>query len=344
LQGDSVIESIDEVLEKMIEHYDEQIAVLIPCYNEEMTIGKVVDDFLKELPEARIYVYDNNSTDATAAIAREHGAIVKFESRQGKGNVLRQMFRDIEADYYVLIDGDDTYPVDAVHELLRVAVDDEADMVVGDRHSNLSYQRENTRQFHTFGNNLVKQLIHFFYGTQVNDVLSGYRVFTRMFVKAFPVLSKGFEVETEMSIHAIDKNWRIREVPIEYRDRPEGSESKLSTFKDGFKVLLTILSLFKDYKPLVLFCLIAFILAVIGLAMGISIIIEFLNTGLVERLPSAVLAVSLIILGMLALVCGLILDTAVKGYRKQYELRVLQEYARHRPREKDAPVRPLSHR
>jgi glycosyltransferase involved in cell wall biosynthesis len=316
------------ILNETTPYYDGQIAVLIPCYNEEITIGKVIDDFARELPEARIYVYDNNSTDETAAIAREHGAIVKLEPRQGKGNVLRQMFRDIDADYYVLVDGDDTYPADAVHELLRAAVEDKADMVVGDRHSNLSYQRENSRQFHNFGNNLVKTLIHFFYGTRINDVLSGYRVFTKLFVKTFPVLSRGFEIETEMSIHAIDKNWRIYEVPIEYRDRPEGSESKLSTVKDGVKVLLTILSLFKDYKPLILFCLVALVMVVIGLIIGISVVIEFLNTGLVERFPSAILAVAFIIIGMLALVCGLILDTIVKGYRKQYELDVIREYMR----------------
>jgi glycosyltransferase involved in cell wall biosynthesis len=316
-------------LDETTPYYDGRIAVLIPCYNEEVTIGKVVDDFTRELPEARVYVYDNNSTDKTAAIAREHGAIVKLEPRQGKGNVMRQMFRDIDADYYVLVDGDDTYPADAVHELLRAAVEDRADMVVGDRHSNLSYRRENSRQFHNFGNNLVKTLIRFFYGTRVSDVLSGYRVFTRLFVKTFPVLSRGFEIETEMSIHAIDKNWRVCEVPIEYRDRPTGSESKLSTFKDGVKVLLTILSLFKDYKPLVLFCLVAFIMVAAGLVIGISVVIEFLDTGLVERFPSAILAVAVIIVGMLALVCGLILDTIVKGYRKQYELDVVREYTRY---------------
>lgn len=314
---------------EMTKHYDGQIAVLIPCYNEEMTIGKVIDDFLKELPDAQIYVYDNNSTDQTAVIAREHGALVKLEPRQGKGNVLRQMFRDIEADYYVMVDGDDTYPAEAVHDLLKAAVNDDADMVVGDRHSNLSYQRENTRLFHNFGNNLVKLLIRALYGMRVDDVLSGYRVFTRVFVKTFPVLSKGFEVETEMSIHAIDKNWRIREIPIEYRDRPEGSESKLSTFKDGFKVLMVILSLFKDYKPLVLFCFVTFVLVVVGLALGISVVIDFLGTGLVERFPTAILAVSLIIIGMLSLVCGLILDTTVKERRKQYELDVIREYSRH---------------
>jgi glycosyltransferase involved in cell wall biosynthesis len=302
-----------------------RIAVLVPCYNEEMTIGKVIDDFSRELPEAQIYIYDNNSTDQTAAIAREHSAIVRFELRQGKGNVIRQMFRDIEADFYVMVDGDDTYPVEAVHEMLETVMRGEADMAVGDRHSNFSYQRKNTRLFHNFGNNLVKRLVHAFYGARVNDVLSGYRVLTRTFVKTFPVLSKGFEIETEMSIHAIDKNWRICEIPIEYRDRPEGSESKLSTFRDGFKVLMIILSLFKDYKPLVLFCIITFVLVISGLSLGISVVVDFLSSGLVERFPTAILAVSLIIIGMLSLVCGLILDTVVKGWRKQYELDVMRE-------------------
>jgi glycosyltransferase involved in cell wall biosynthesis len=278
------------------------------------------------LPEAQIYVYDNNSTDRTIALARERGAIVRREPRQGKGNVVRQMFREIEADYYVMVDGDDTYPADAVHELLEAAIGGKADMVVGDRHSNLSYQRENTRLFHNFGNNLVKLLVRALYGARVDDVLSGYRVFTRAFVKTFPILSRGFEIETEVSIHAIDKNWRIREIPIEYRDRPEGSESKLSTVKDGFKVLMVILSLFKDYKPLVLFCLVSLVFTVVGLMLGISVIIDFVSTGLVERFPTAILAISLIIIGMLSLACGLILDTAVKGYRKQYELDVMREY------------------
>jgi glycosyltransferase involved in cell wall biosynthesis len=312
----------------MTEQHNPRVAILIPCYNEEITIGKVVDDFSRELPEAQIFVYDNNSSDRTVEIAREHGAIVRHEQRQGKGNVVRQMLRDIEADYYVMVDGDDTYPAEAVHSLLAVAMEGGADMVVGDRHSNLSYQRENSRLFHNFGNNLVKLLIHAFYGTRVDDVLSGYRVFTREFVKTFPVLSKGFEIETEMSIHAIDKNWRIREVPIEYRDRPEGSESKLSTFKDGIKVLMVILSLFKDYKPLVLFCFVAALFMAIGLVLGVSVVVDFLNTGMVERFPTAILAVSLVIIGMLSLVCGLVLDTTVKGYRKQYELDVMREYSK----------------
>ncbi|MDR1358603.1 MAG: glycosyltransferase family 2 protein, partial [Coriobacteriales bacterium] len=235
---------------------ESHIAVLIPCYNEEMTIAKVVDDFARELPDATIYVYDNNSSDATSALAREHGAVVRFEPRRGKGNVVRQMFREIDADYYVMVDGDDTYPAEAVHELLRPLMVGEADMVIGDRLSNLTYHKENKRAFHSFGNNLVRALIRLMYGVNIVDVLTGYRAFNRIYVKTCPVISRGFEVETELTIHTIDKNWRFSEVPIVYRDRPQGSESKLSTFGDGSKVLLTILSLFKDYKPLVLFSLI----------------------------------------------------------------------------------------
>ncbi|MDR1087799.1 MAG: glycosyltransferase [Coriobacteriales bacterium] len=316
---------------------ESHIAVLIPCYNEEMTIAKVVDDFARELPEATIYVYDNNSSDATSALAREHGAVVRFEPRRGKGNVVRQMFREIEAEYYVLVDGDDTYPAEAVHELLKPVITGEADMVIGDRLSNLTYRDENKRAFHNFGNNLVRFLIHLIYGVNIVDVLTGYRAFNRIYVKTCPITSQGFEIETEMTIHTIDKNWRFAEVPIVYRDRPEGSESKLSTFSDGSKVLLTILGLFKDYKPLVLFSLIGIILLVIGVILGITVIIDFLNTGLVERFPTAILAVGFVFVGLLAICCGLILDTSVKGWRKQYELTVTQDYmAEARARQSDA--------
>ena len=221
------------------------IAVLIPCYNEAVTIAKVVDDFKRELPEAVIYVYDNNSKDETAKIAAEHGAIVRHEPRQGKGNVVRSMFRDIDADYYIMVDGDDTYPAEAARELLAPLQAGEADMTVGDRLSNGSYGEENDRAFHGFGNNLVRWLIKAIYGFAFDDVMTGYRAFNRVFVKTMPVLSEGFQIETELSIHAVDKRWRIVDVPIEYRDRPEGSESKLSTFGDGAKVLKAIASLFK---------------------------------------------------------------------------------------------------
>ena len=222
------------------------VAVIIPCYNEALTIAKVVDDFKRVLPDATIYVYDNNSSDGTGDIAREHGAQVRVERRQGKGNVVRQMMRDIDADYYIMVDGDDTYPAEAAPELLAPLLNDEADMVVGDRLSNGTYDEENDRAFHGFGNNLVRFLIKAIYGFEFSDVMTGYRAYNEVFAKSMPVLSPGFEIETELSIHAVDKRWRIAEVPIDYRDRPEGSESKLNTFSDGMKVLMMILSLFKD--------------------------------------------------------------------------------------------------
>ena len=224
------------------------VAVLIPCYNEAVTIGKVVDDFRRVLPEATVYVYDNNSSDGTASIAAEHGAVVRAERRQGKGNVVRQMLRDIDADYYVMVDGDDTYPAEAAPELLAPLMADEADMSVGDRLSNGTYGEENDRAFHGFGNDLVRTLIKWIYGFEFSDVMTGYRAFNAVFAKTMPVLSPGFEIETELSIHAVDKRWRIAEVPIDYRDRPEGSESKLNTFSDGMKVLAMIMSLFKPHR------------------------------------------------------------------------------------------------
>ena len=305
------------------------VAVLIPCYNEAVTIGKVVDDFRRVLPEATVYVYDNNSSDGTGEIAREHGAVVRCERRQGKGNVVRQMMRDIDADYYLMVDGDDTYPAEAAPELLAPLVADEADMVVGDRLSNGTYGEENDRAFHGFGNDLVRVLIKWIYGFEFSDVMTGYCAYNAVFAKTMPVLSPGFEIETELSIHAVDKRWRIAEVPIDYRDRPEGSESKLDTFSDGCKVLLMILSLFKDYRPLALFSWVSLLFCVLGLVAGVPVIAEFLATGLVPKLPSALLAVALVFIGILSFTCGLILDTVVKGTRKQYELQVTEAYREH---------------
>ena len=306
------------------------VAVLIPCYNEAVTIGKVVDDFHRVLPDATVYVYDNNSSDGTGEIAREHGAVVRAERRQGKGNVVRQMMRDIDADYYLMVDGDDTYPAEAAPELLAPLVADEADMVVGDRLSNGTYGEENDRAFHGFGNDLVRVLIKWIYGFEFSDVMTGYRAYNAVFAKTMPVLSPGFEIETELSIHAVDKRWRIAEVPIDYRDRPEGSESKLDTFSDGCKVLLMILSLFKDYRPLALFSWVSLLFCVLGLVAGVPVIAEFLATGLVPKLPSALLAVALVFIGILSFTCGLILDTVVKGTRKQYELQVTRAYISHK--------------
>lgn len=304
----------------------DKIAVLIPCYNEAVTIGKVIDDFKRVLPDADIYVYDNNSKDETAAIAEEHGAIVRMEPRQGKGNVVRQMFREIDADYYIMVDGDDTYPAEAAPELLQPLMDDIADMTVGDRLSNGTYGEENDRAFHGFGNNLVRWLIKVIYGYAFDDVMTGYRAFNRVFVKTMPVLSEGFQIETELSIHAVDKRFRIKDVPIDYRDRPEGSYSKLSTFGDGAKVLRAIASLFKDHKPMAFFGWLALILVALGLIAGIPVIAEYFQTGLVPRFPTAILAIALVICGALSFTAGIILDTVAKSTRKQWEILTYQAY------------------
>ncbi|MFR3889709.1 MAG: glycosyltransferase family 2 protein [Eggerthellaceae bacterium] len=304
----------------------DKVAVLIPCYNEAVTIGKVIDDFKRVLPDADIYVYDNNSKDDTAAIAEDHGAIVRTEPRQGKGNVVRQMFREIDADYYIMVDGDDTYPAEAAPRLLEPLMNDTADMTVGDRLSNGTYGEENDRAFHGFGNNLVRWLIKVIYGYAFDDVMTGYRAFNRIFVKTMPVLSEGFQIETELSIHAVDKRFRIVDVPIDYRDRPEGSYSKLSTFGDGAKVLRAIASLFKDHKPMAFFGWLALILIVLGLIAGIPVIAEYFQTGLVPRFPTAILAIALVICGALSFTAGIILDTVAKTGRKQWELFTYQAY------------------
>lgn len=304
----------------------DKVAVLIPCYNEAVTIGKVVDDFKRVLPDADIYVYDNNSKDDTAAIAEDHGAIVRTEPRQGKGNVVRQMFREIDADYYIMVDGDDTYPAEAAPRLLEPLMNDTADMTVGDRLSNGTYGEENDRAFHGFGNNLIRWLIKVIYGYAFDDVMTGYRAFNRIFVKTMPVLSEGFQIETELSIHAVDKRFRITDVPIDYRDRPEGSYSKLSTFGDGAKVLRAIASLFKDHKPMAFFGWLALILIVLGLIAGIPVIAEYFQTGLVPRFPTAILAIALVICGALSFTAGIILDTVAKTGRKQWELFTYQAY------------------
>lgn len=304
----------------------EGVAVLVPCYNEAVTIAKVVDDFRRVLPRAVVYVYDNNSSDGTADIARAHGAVVRHESRQGKGNVVRSMFREIEADYFLMVDGDDTYPAEAAPDLLEPLALEAADMTVGDRLTNGSYGEENSRAFHGFGNDLVRFLIRVIYGHAFGDVMTGYRAFTRAFVKTMPVLSEGFQIETEISIHAVDKRWRVVEVPIDYRDRPEGSSSKLSTARDGAKVLRAIASLCKDGKPMLFFGLLSLIVFALGLFAGVPVIAEYLSTGFVSKLPSAVLAVGLFICGALALTAGGILDTVAKSNRKQWELDVMRFY------------------
>lgn len=297
-------------------------AVIIPCYNEAVTIGKVIDDFHRELPGATVYVYDNNSTDGTSQIALEHGATVRLEPRQGKGNVCRQMFRDIDAGCYLMVDGDDTYPAEAARALCDPILAGEADMTVGDRLSNGTYTEENKRAFHGFGNNLVRAMIKWIYGYSFEDVMTGYRAMGQPFVKTFPVLSEGFQIETELSIHAVDHRWRIKDVPVEYRDRPAGSVSKLDTVGDGIKVIAMIGTLFKDYRPLKFFSLIALIFAAIGLALGIPIIVEYFHTGLVPRFPTAMLAVCFMFLCGLSLATGFILDSVAKVEKKQWELQV----------------------
>ena len=296
------------------------VAVLIPCYNEALTIAKVVEDYKKALPGSKVYVYDNNSSDGTAEIAKQHGAIVKHEPRQGKGNVCRQMFRDIEADCYLMVDGDDTYDETKAVEMCLPILNGEADMTVGDRLSNGTYAEENKRAFHGFGNNLVRFMIKWIYGYTFDDVMTGYRAMSKPFVKTFPVLSEGFQIETELSIHAVDRRWRIQDIPIVYRDRPEGSQSKLNTVSDGIKVIKMIGVLFKDYRPLKLFCIIAALLLLLGLILGIPVVVDFTYTGLVERLPTAILAVAFVFRSCLSLATGLILDSIAKIERKNWEL------------------------
>ena len=304
----------------------DEIAVIIPCYNEAQTIGKVVDDFKRELPAATVYVYDNASTDATAAIAMEHGATVRFEPRRGKGNVCRQMFRDIDAACYLMVDGDDTYPAEAAKALCAPIIDNKADMVVGDRLSNGTYAKANGRAFHGFGNNLVRAMIKWIYGYGYTDVMTGYRAMSKPFIKTFPVLSEGFQIETELSIHAVDRRWRIQSVPVDYRDRPQGSISKLNTVGDGVKVIAMVGTLFKDYRPLKFFSLVAIAFFIMGAVLGIPVIREFVSTGVVPRLPTALLAVAFMFLCALSLATGLILDAVAKSDRRQWELEVYRSF------------------
>lgn len=301
-----------------------KIAVLIPCYNESKTIAKVVSDYKAALPEADIYVYDNNSSDNTDKIAAEAGAIVKYEYRQGKGNVIRSMFRDINADCYLMIDGDDTYPAENAREMCDLVLSGKADMVIGDRLSS-TYFEENKRPFHGFGNVLVRKFINMFWGNNKNtivDVMTGYRAFSPMFVKTFPVLSKGFEIETEMTIHALDKNLLLKSVPVSYRDRPEGSFSKLNTYTDGIKVLMTIFILYKNYKPLKFFSTVGLVLALFSLALFIPVFTEYLKTGLVPKLPTLVVSSIMMLAAFLSFVCGLILDTENQKDKQFFELQM----------------------
>ena len=302
---------------------NKKIAVLIPCYNESKTIEKVVKDYKKVLPEAEIYVYDNNSTDGTDKIATKAGAIVRYEYKQGKGNVIRRMFKDIDADCYLMIDGDDTYPKENAKEMCDLILDRKADMVIGDRLSS-TYFQENKRPFHNFGNKLVRGLINTLFKSNVRDIMTGYRAFSYEFVKTFPVLSKGFEIETEMTIHALDKNFLLKEIPVDYRDRPTGSVSKLSTYSDGFKVLKTIGRLFKEYKPTIFFSLISLLFLVIAVAFGAPVFIEYFKTGLVPRIPTLVFSGFMLMVSILMFVCGIILEVVVKKHRQLFELLLIK--------------------
>ena len=296
-----------------------KIAVLIPCYNESKTIEKVVKDYKKALPEAVIYVYDNNSKDHTDEIAKKAGAIVKYEYRQGKGNVIRSMFRDIDADCYLMIDGDDTYPAENAREMCDLVLNGRADMVIGDRLSS-TYFTENKRPFHNFGNRIVRLLINKLFNNHIKDIMTGYRAFSYDFVKGFPVLSKGFEIETEMTIHALDKNYKLVEMPVTYRDRPEGSVSKLNTYSDGMKVLKTIAVLFKEYKPMGFFGLISLLLVLISLIFLIPPFAGYFATGEVAKFPSLIVGCFIFLTSILSLMCGIILQVIVKKDRQQYEL------------------------
>ena len=296
-----------------------KIAVLIPCYNEAKTISKVVKDYKKALPEADIYVYDNNSTDKTDIKAEKAGAIVRYETRQGKGNVVRTMFRTIDADCYLMIDGDDTYPAESAREMCDYILNNEADMVIGDRLSS-TYFKENKRLFHNFGNKLVRKFINVLFKTNIHDIMTGYRAMSKEFVKGFPVISKGFEIETEMTIYAVDTNYRLIEIPVEYRDRPAGSNSKLNTIKDGVKVLKTIETLFKEYKPRVFFNILSLIFFIIGVILNIPPFVGYFQTGLVEKFPSLIVGGFFIVVGLLLMITGIILEVIAKKHKQLREL------------------------
>lgn len=296
-----------------------KVAVLIPCWNEELTVEKVVKDFRKELKDADIYVYDNNSKDNTVKLAKKAGAIVRHEYKQGKGHVVKSMFYDIDADIYIMVDGDDTYPADAVHKLMQPVIDGKADMVNGDRLSS-TYFTENKRLFHNFGNKLVKNSINFLFKSNVKDIMTGYRVFNKKFVKNVPIMSPNFEVETEMTIYALDKKMSIVEIPVQYRDRPAGSVSKLNTIKDGIKVVKTIIRMFRSYKPMLFYGILSFISLVVGLSTGIPSLVM----GLFKHPVLNIFGVLGVFLSIVFFAIGLILDTTVRQNKERYELNLLR--------------------
>lgn len=308
----------------------DKIAVLIPCYNEGKTVEKVVTDFKNVLPEAIIYVYDNNSTDNTAQLATQAGAIVRHEYQQGKGNVIRRMFREIDAECYIMTDGDDTYPAEFAREMADKVLNQNVDMVVGDRLSS-TYFEENTRPFHNMGNSIVRKSINFLFKSEIKDIMTGYRAFSYQFVKSFPVLSKGFEIETEMSIHAIDKNMYIENVIIDYRDRPAGSESKLNTYSDGLKVLFTIFRLYRYYKPINFFSVISLLLTIIAATFFIPILFTYAETGLVPNFPTLIICGFIEMAALISLFTGIVLQTLRQKDRQDFEMNLIRisEYYKH---------------
>lgn len=298
-------------------------AVLIPCFNEEATIAKVVTDFKTLLPDAVIYVYDNNSTDNSVSLATFAGAVVRHEYRQGKGNVIRRMFREIDAEAYIMVDADDTYPAEAANTMVNLVLNHKAEMVIGDRLSS-TYETENKRRFHNFGNNLVRSAINHLFHTSIRDIMTGYRAFSYEFVKTFPVLSSGFEIETEMTIHAIDRKMQIETVVVDYRDRPAGSESKLNTIPDGIRVLRTIVKLYRNYMPLRFFGIIAVILSALSVLFFIPVWMDYLKTGLVERFPTLIVCGIVMVVALLMFIAGVILSTLRQNDRRDFEFKLVQ--------------------
>ena len=309
----------------------DKIAVLIPCYNEAQTIKKVVEDAKAALPEAVVYVYDNNSADGTDEIAREAGAVVRYEYQQGKGNVIRRMFREIEAECYIMVDGDDTYPLNNAREMVDAVLKKNADMVVGDRLSS-TYFQENKRPFHNLGNSLVRGVINRLFACNIRDIMTGYRAFSYEFVKTFPVFSKGFEIETEMTIHAVNYNMQVENVVVEYRDRPQGSESKLNTYSDGFRVIRKMMQLYKNYKPLHFFGMLALLLIAVSAILFVPVFLEYLNTGLVPRFPTLIACGFILLAGIQSFFAGMMLEVMAAKDRKDFEYRLNRVHGEHQVR------------
>lgn len=306
----------------------DKIAVLIPCYNEEQTITKVIEDVKEALPEAVIYVYNNNSKDRTEELALAAGAVVRQEYCQGKGNVIRRMFREIDAECYLMIDGDDTYPLDCAREMVNCVLEHNADMVVGDRLSS-TYFTENKRPFHNFGNSLMRAGINSLFHSKIKDIMTGYRAFSYEFVKTFPVFSKGFEIETEMTIHAVNYNMQVDNVIVEYRDRPEGSESKLNTYSDGMRVIRKMIQLYKNYKPMHFFGLLSFVLAAVALIFLVPILLTYVSTGLVPRFPTLIVCCFMLLAAVMAFFSGMILEVMAAKDRKDFEYRLNRVHSEH---------------